>query len=340
MRLHSLHFLFSFLAALGSASVRAEFPPDTFPQDPPDAAPGKDAPSYEESETKAAEDEYLAPRKRRQPPATPAARPSPKRRPRDGVERQPVPSDELPVARSEFERRLSVSLTGGIALFSSANTTANAKIQQAQLSTQLALGLMADFQFLKHFGVDLDGYYTPSANQPVILTSGGPTYNLQLVETGLLVGLRAELPLPQGDITWRPRLMLGYGMMNSAQTTVTPSGTASEGIQVTGIYLGGGLEMTYGKQFTAYADYSTSINTSGTHTTGGVGGNTSVAASPSGFSRLRLGANMKVFGPLWCGGLIMLRGQGAGVAADVAAARLIGETEQMLHFMAVASLSF
>ncbi len=340
MRLSSRNsFLICFFVAFGGASLRAEFPPDSFPEETQPAAPAKEG-AYEDGESKAAEEEYLAPRKRRQtaqpPPTTdPTSEeetaPAPRRRPRRAGRPTLREEGEPP----PFERRLTLSAFGGLTNFSSSNATADALIARITINSHVAMGLMADFQFLKYFGADFDGYYGFSTAQQVQLSNGGPIETRQLTEMGALMSVRAEYPITLGKAVLRPRVFLGYGIMNTTQVSGTSSGNGSFAIQVTGIYAGGGLEAEFGTIVRAFVDYASSINTSASQTLGGVSGSSSDSASPSGFQRLRFGLNGRFFDHFWLGGMIVIRGQGSGVLTDAATSnRIIGEINTLTSYLA------
>jgi hypothetical protein len=332
------------LLALGGASSRAEFPPDTFPEETPQAAPQRDG-SYEENEAKAAEEEYLAPKKRRQtaPPSSQATEPptedeggtpAPRRRSR----RSSRPALHEESEPTPFERRLTLSAFGGLLNFTSSNPSADALIARIFINSHITMGLMADFQFSKYFGADFDGYYGFS-NAQSVETSPSVFETRQITELGTLMGVRAEYPITLNKVVLRPRVFIGYGIMNNSQISGTTSGNGSLSIQVTGIYAGGGLETEFATIVRAFFDYSTSINTSATESLGGISGSSSNSASPSGFQRLRFGLNGRFFDHFWLGGMVVIRGQGSGVLTDAASNRLIGETNTMTSFLATVGVA-
>jgi hypothetical protein len=208
------------------------------------------------------------------------------------------------------------------------------------MKDQFLLGGSLDFRFLKHFGLDAEGYYSLTPEQETEV-SAGVFETRQLVEIGVLAGVRAEWPIPVKEWTWRPRLMVGYGIMNTIQNS--NPGTAASGvkaIQVTGIYVGGGIEVDLGQDLNLIADYSMSINTSAYRSEGGVGAGTTGPAGDSGFTRIRLAGSLRVVGPFYLGAQIILRSQSSDVSADVPGNRLIGDTNRMMQVLATASVVF
>jgi hypothetical protein len=335
MRLSRRHsYLICLLIAHGGVNLRAEFPPDTFPDESKQAVPAKDG-AYEEDESRAAEEEYLAPRKRRTQPAIPSPNSTPagprRRVPRESRPREYALEDEEKT--TAFERRLTLSLFGGMNTFTSSSALAQPYISRAYIDTHLSLGVMADFQFMKYFGVDFDGFLGNSPAQPVVLTSGGPTQTLQISELGTLLSARLEYPISAGKWAIRPRVFVGYGIINNTQSSTTTTGAGSFSIQVTGIYAGGGIEAEWGTIVRLFADYATSVNTSATTSLGGVSGSGSNPATPSGFQRLRLGLSGRFFDYFWLGGMFVVRGIGTGSPADPSANKLIGEIDTMNNFL-------
>lgn len=181
-----------------------------------------------------------------------------------------------------------IGLSGGITTLNTADNT----IQSVNHS--LYLGTTADLNF-DYFGADLDLYYgsaSANRNSNSKLKEGG------LSQFGTLVGARVQYPLYFGRTKLTPKAGIGFGLMNlSLHEEAGPiakliTDQISTGADVRGFYYFAGAEFSPFPLLIVSADYAHSFSASAD--VGAMGGILSNSSSNAGFSRLRVGASVRV----------------------------------------------
>ncbi len=312
--------LFAFFC---SAPARAEFPPETFPDDP---SQPENSQSYEESESQAAEDEYLSPKKRRLPP-------KPKRKTRrDGVVRQPIPEEALP--DEAFVSRFRLGVLGGLSTLSSDSATQEALIGQIFVKDHMALGAMMDYTFTRNISADLEGFYAFTPLQEVEYP-GNVIETRQMKNWGIFAGGSFGYPIFRGDMVFTPRLGLGFALLSFKQFLGKTAGNAEQTLSLYGFYASLGMEARFGKKLSAFVDYAISVGAKGSiASVGGTAGNANIPG-PS-FSRFRLGATYRVWNTLAIGPLIVMRGAKDAVFSDGP----LGQGDRLFQILGLATIDF
>lgn len=273
-------------------SAHAEFPPETFPPDdqaPPAAEP--DEPS--ESETPSP---YLKPKNRRTP--EPVARP---RR-----ARQPIARERPPTVFPEWNARATILL--GYGILSEGNATNDNWLSTYAMRDHFIAGVSGSGYLGKHFGGELEfALGTTPLNEVAIANVVQSTH--QFKHSSLIVGLRGAYPFEAGSAVVTPYLVVGFGMgkVSEAYNTVSPASNEAYELSLSGFFVGAGLSADLGEFLHLFADYGMAIGTSGSFD---VNGSITSAPSPS-LTRLRLGGDIQIWGPLRIGPLLVMRSFGA-----------------------------
>ncbi|MBY0372108.1 porin family protein [bacterium] len=300
----------------------AEFPPDSFPEDD---ALLEEAPPTEDPTEPAEDDAYLKPRKRRAP--KPAVRP---KRARSAPEKEAKPDD------SPLHARLSG--WAGYGSLSDANTTNDNAIATLYGRDHFLLGANAEVSFARYFGAELEVMtgFTP-ANETAV--NNVVTETNQFKHLAVMGGVRAILPLRQGDTVWTPRLTLGYGLGSVSQNTHVVSGNSTTlyEISISGFFVSAGIDAEFGDLIHLFADYGMTLGGSGGYQASGSSTASSTFTSP-GLTRLRVGGSFGLFGHIRVGPMVILRGFNADAPTNVNLH--IGKGNQVLQLVGVISAAF
>jgi hypothetical protein len=304
----------------GSTEVLAEFPPETFPEDP------KDSPASEE--------EYLTPKKRRRQDPAPNKRVI---RPRDPVARQSIEEEEDTAPEPPSRRTFRLEFGIGFSSFSSSDSARQANLSLAGLGEQFALQGGMDARLGTGFGLELEGF---SASTPAneLDLGGGNIITQQIKQIGLMGSIRYELAFPSRKFHWKPRVFAGYGIHSFGQEAGLALGPGGYSFSLNGLHVGLGLEMQYGESFTVLADFALSLGASGSLTTLGSSGSGVEALSGPSYSRLRVAARIQLFDGFSVGPTLFLRNVRSN--APSRGGLYIGASEAALQFLGVAALEF
>ncbi len=303
----------------GSAEVLAEFPPETFPEDP--------------QSPPASEEEYLAPKKRRRLDPPPNKRVI---RPRDPVARQSIEEEE--VAASDTPKRKAFQLDVGLGLssFSSGDAERQANLSSRALGEQFALQGAIDVRLGASLGIELEGF---SASTPANeIVSGNTVTTQQIKQLGLMGSARYMLAYSAGKVIWMPRVFAGYGINSFGQEAGLALGPGGYSFSLNGFHLGLGVEMRYGTSFTVLADFALSLGASGSMTTLGSSGSGVESLPGPSYSRFRVAAKIRLLENLSAGPTLVLRNVRSNTPSR--GGLYIGASETALQFLGVAALEF
>ncbi len=315
------------------AAARAEFPPETFP-------PDGSEPSYEEGESRAADEEYLNPKRKRQ-------RASPKPKPvgptrSGGVFKQPLSEEDSP-ALPPFKSKLRLSLMTGLSKLSEDNASFENGITQLELKDHFLMGGFAEYQFTRLLGAEIDGFTASTAVNEIIPEGDINAYLVGFSEFYLVPQVRLQLPLKLGPVQALGKLGLGYGFFSVSQTR-TPVATGVEqalSISVSGVVLSTGLEGSFGPNVRAFFDFGFSPFGSGRLRGNGDTGVVDDIISAPTFWSFRLGGSVKILDWLEAGPLLAIRKLNAAHPTDVLQQykMSLGQREMLLQLLVFATVT-
>lgn len=202
------------------------------------------------------------------------------------------------------------------------------------------VGLYSDLHLGQFIGAEIEGFYgvAPAITEESVDNNGQTTATVSRSNQhmGAMADLKLRYALPLGSMSIVPKIGVGYGFLSV--TAKVASGTSEESLRqsTSGFYWMAGLDFVPSDSFTLGIDYAATFNASGS-----ISGSQNNAAvdrgiEGAGFSRLRLGAYVKIAPKISLGGQFVLRNLTSGSAVSAQAnGNVAKQNEPLTQFMGI-----